>query len=641
MVSMPSGSLPASLGLSDVFSSLYTNVGFRYNYAIGGLPFLSGASREHPIVRETAPVRKQQLDTTSAPGEQSLEGWWLRSQSSFHGGAGLLYADPVGSEEPIIRFRASRNVLVSTEGEVSLLNAARKAGATPIAGVTDATEFDYGDGTQAAFVVAASAYHVVTASTVYSYTFTASATALSSVTTDGAHVYVSAADGIWSAPIPATAGGAWVWTKEYTISGGTVTSTHMAYVKKRVMLGLGGSIYELVPHPAGAPAALTSPKYTAPETTWAWTGFTETATAIYAVGNNTVRGSIIKLVLATDGSVPTLTSGAVAAQLPSGEVPWSAMGYLGGFVGIGTNKGVRVAVSDEDGDLTYGPLLFETTTPVKGWTARDRFLFCGVTQGVDGDSGVYRIDLSTQVAEMRFAYATDLNYAGDTTTCAAVANIGSSNLLLFCTANETYVEDTTTKAESGYLQTARVRFSTLEPKLYKLVKARGPALTGPLSVTVLDQYDNEAGSYTYPEGQGPGESDVGISSPAEAQDFLSLKFTLARDDVDVSQGAELWGYQLKALPGTLRQRMIQLPLLCYDWEEDILGNKTGGEGTAVSRLLALEDLERTGNTLVLQDFDASTNTTCVIEQVRFQQTAPPDRAKGFGGIVTVTVRTVL
>jgi hypothetical protein len=75
-------------------TGIYVQSGNRYNYAIGGLPFLSAATPDNPIVRESAPIRKQQFDASTTPGEQSLQGWWLRSQLSFHWGAGEIFADP-------------------------------------------------------------------------------------------------------------------------------------------------------------------------------------------------------------------------------------------------------------------------------------------------------------------------------------------------------------------------------------------------------------------------------------------------------------------------------------------------------------------------------------------------------------------
>lgn len=638
--------LPGSLALGSSQGTLFVPSSYKYDYAIGGLPFLSAASRENPLVRETAPIRKQQFDSANTPGENSLAGWWLRSQQSFHGGAGQIFGDPTGyaglniDPTSLTRFKSSRNVNVWTQGRVFLLNAAKKASGSPIANVVDVTEVVYPDGSNTAIMVGGSSIYVVQASGVNTYAAAFTANALQSITTDGSNVYISAIDGVWSAPIPATPATAFTWTKQYTVSGVT-TKTHLAFVKSRLMAGLGPSVYELPPRPATPPVALPAAKYTHPDPAWVWTSITDSPGAIYVVGNNGVRGSILKFVLDNVGAIPTLSGGAIAAQLPSGEVPYSAMGYLGAYVGIGTTRGVRVAVSDDQGNLQYGPILFPATDAPKCWSARDRFLFVSVTGQIDGDSGVYRIDLSNQVADMRFSYATDLNFAGDSTAAKVVAHLGSSDTICFATATDVYVEDTTKLATTGYIQSSRMRFSTLEPKLYKQIKAQGPSLQGALSFTILDQHDALAGSYTWPTALSPGDvGDVDVSQPQDPQDFISVKFTLQRDPVTNGVGAEFWGYQLKALPGLKRQRMIQIPLLCFDWEHDPNGQRRGYRGAALARLTALENLERNGNSIVFQDLGADNVLTCVIEQVSFRQSQPPLNAQGFGGIVMLTLRTV-
>jgi hypothetical protein len=51
-----------------------------------------------------------------------------------------------------------------------------------------------------------------------------------------------------------------------------------------------------------------------------------------------------------------------AGQLPHGEIVTAIHGYLG-YIAIGSNRGIRLATSDNDGNLTIGPLL-ETTNSV-------------------------------------------------------------------------------------------------------------------------------------------------------------------------------------------------------------------------------------------------------------------------------------
>jgi hypothetical protein len=58
--------------------------------------------------------------------------------------------------------------------------------------------------------------------------------------------------------------------------------------------------------------------------------------------------------------MPTLTSAITAAELPVGETVFRIYYYLG-YMAIGTSLGLRVAaVSDQDGSIAYGPLIFET-----------------------------------------------------------------------------------------------------------------------------------------------------------------------------------------------------------------------------------------------------------------------------------------
>jgi len=91
---------------------LYTNQNNVYDVAIGGEPFFLGASDKYPYHRETASYKRQQLDLTQQPGEQTFEGWWLRSQSSWHLGAGINYLEPLQGDDVIYRFNKSNGVNV-------------------------------------------------------------------------------------------------------------------------------------------------------------------------------------------------------------------------------------------------------------------------------------------------------------------------------------------------------------------------------------------------------------------------------------------------------------------------------------------------------------------------------------------------
>jgi hypothetical protein len=102
--------------------AVWQNTDINYDVAVGGLPFIYAINDARPYIRQTAPFRKDQFDNQTEPGEQSLTGWWIRSQSSFHGGTGIVFFDPQTSD-PFghYRFADSRGVNVFKQGEVTLL----------------------------------------------------------------------------------------------------------------------------------------------------------------------------------------------------------------------------------------------------------------------------------------------------------------------------------------------------------------------------------------------------------------------------------------------------------------------------------------------------------------------------------------
>ena len=95
------------------------------------------------------------------------------------------------------------------------------------------------------------------------------------------------------------------------------------------------------------------------------------------------------------------------------------------------------------------------------------------------------------------------------------------------------------------------------------------------------------------------------------------------------------------MPASPRERIIKIPLLNYDTETDKYNSTIGYEGRAAQRLAALEDAESSGDVVTWQDFRTGEIQQCLIEEVAFVDTTPPDkRLTGFGGIISLTIRTV-
>ena len=161
-------------------STTYTPTGPAYDVAFSALPFFLAASDEQPYRRVTAQYRKQQIDQTREPGEQTLTGWWVRSQSSFHLGAGIKYFEPIQEESLRFQYTESKGIDVWTRGQATLLNdtASFYSGAAPaqMIGVNDGTNdcIVVTDGTALKKITSAGSATTITqagtASTIYSLT---------------------------------------------------------------------------------------------------------------------------------------------------------------------------------------------------------------------------------------------------------------------------------------------------------------------------------------------------------------------------------------------------------------------------------------------------------------------------------------
>ena len=716
-------------------TAIWQNTDMSYDVAIGGLPFFYAISDARPYVRQTAPFRKDQFDNGAEPGEQSLTGWWIRSQASFHSGSGIKFYDPATTDENgHYRFADSKGVDVWTKGQVTLLKSCTSThtitGALATNGVTQQhlrsikwaqnsntykgvllyDEFDVDKIFPAITVsisnkaltsnvatLTTSAVHGlcvgmqitisgvdatfngeyritgVPTTTTFTYAKTTSDVASIAVSPVGTGVaelihfvdynsgadlpvYAICDDGTFAYWITNTATKKTVYKKALTATSadsdtkmfdevGTIANAAMEYVKDRIVLCADNKVYEFSTSASAMPTAV----YTHPTSTHVYTSVSASGPAIYIAGYNGIQSTIQKFTLSTAGVMPTLTSAVVAAELPVGEIVHKIYYYLG-YMMIGTNKGIRVAaISDQDGSLNYGPLIVETSQPCFDFAARDHYVWCAA--GVGTEPGLIRIDLSNELETLRFAYANDLYMDGvsgfKTTACAFIGNDDPTvtDRLTFCTADNgttdgtVYIEDAATLRTSGYITTGNIRYGTLEPKNFKRLLGRGDFTYGSMTLETVDKNGVEYDHISYDSTVLPIE--VGTSSPATAQEYVAYKFILYRDATTTSSGPTFKGYQAKATIATPRQRVLQFPVYCYDLETDRYNSMIGYEGKAFEKILALEEVEQTGDVLTWQDLTTGESRQAVIEQISFSRMTPPDkRFSGFGGVVQVTIRTV-
>lgn len=718
-------------------TSVWQNTSVSYDVALGGMPFLYAINDGRPYIRQTAPFRKEQFDNGREPGEQSLTGWWIRSQSSFHNGQGINFYDPSAGEAVEYRFFESKNVNVWNKGEVTLLKNSIPIGYSPDALAPNGRSNQFFNTIQ-----------WTTGGNTYEGILYADNYIMAKVDSDGNitnfhnlnpavddQIYAATNDGEYAYWITNTVSGGLKLTMykkllsaDYTTpatpmfqaNGIVVTNAVLEYTKERIVAAINNSIYEITPVSSALPVAV----YKHPSTNHVWSSITSSGSAIYVSGWNGDISSIVKFTLNSAGVMPTLTSALTAAEMPVGEIIQRIKHYLGYLV-IGTNKGVRVAtVSEVDGSIGYGPLIFNSTQPVFDFAVRDRFVWCA-SGTTDGNSGLIRIDLGAEIEPLRFAYANDLSsgeftsqfpttacdFLGDTnrllwvnaanlqnsitfkqltsnvatlTTATAhnyqvgdvifVSGVGapfdgtptiSGYKIITDTPTETtfsyaatgadvaltaatgtvlkggtgYLESATELVPTGYLTTGRIRYNTLEPKNFKRLLGRGNFDYGSMTLETVDKNGTEYDHISYDSSVGPLE--VTTLKPDTAEEYVSYKFILFRDGDDNTRGPVFQGYQAKATIATPRQRVMRFPVYCYDVETDRFNVQVGYKGRAFEKILALEDIEETGDVVTWQDLATGETRQVVIEQISFTRLTPPDKQfDGFGGVIEITIRTV-
>jgi len=626
-------------------SSLYTLNDYAYDVAINGLPFFLMNSDQNPYRRVTAKYRKDQFDQTREAGEQSLTGWWFRSQSSFHLGQGIKYFEPAQDESLRFQYTESKGCNVWTKGQVTLLNTTLRASSSVNTNLKLLGAYQASTSTNAAIFIDGPDLKKLTMSndtpTVTTYTLVTSPHTLDfkSLTSDGTRYFAADNARIHRGNIFGTTSDGHL----YDLSG-PVTTVVLRYAKQRLLAGVDRNLYELNSNNATTPggSSLPSSLYTHPNPSWIWTTIAEGPSAFYVGGYADASSSIYKITLdvTTPNALgfPELNTPTVVVDLPEGEIVQGFDVYLGTYAVICTNYGVRIAVVGTDGDLSYGPLLF--SGDCKGVTFDDKFAY--VTTLVDGESGLVRIDLSTSVTSgsLVFPYAWDVYAAGETAVPLTTDFLGVSDRVLFTVPGDgVWITSNNTKLSTGYLQTGYIRYNTLEDKIFKFITPRVDTTDGAFEVQSIGETGAEyaIGGYA----QGAAVTELGVPYPTGTHQYLGFKFTLNRSSTDSSKGPLFTGYQLKSLPAVLRQRLIQYPLACYDHESDSLNNEVGYDGRAFDRLEQLEGVENIGDTVRVQDFRTGESFIGLIEEMDFRNVTPTDkRFSGFGGVLTVVIRTV-
>lgn len=637
---------PSPAGISPApgpFTSQFQRSDISFDYALGGIPFIGGESLRGSYFRRVyertlSPIRKDQFDNQQVPGEQSIWGWWLRSQSNFQLGGGVQFLDTTVDPTWAQRYFYSEGLdMLSTPGQATLLQTTTSNSMTTGPIKLRSGNNGSADGVLALDTGAQRLQFMDVNGVITNYTLPGGLTGLANTfTDDGTNYYFADKTGIYKGVITTPLVAATKIWNVPSASGNYI----LGWVKGRLVAGLDNNVYELV---GGAPPTLPTPKFTHQNSAYVFTDISEIGTAILISGNaGGAISQIHKFTLDSGGAMPVLTSGVVAAQMPFGEKILSMYAYISTYVGIGTNKGFRVAVTDINSNLSYGPLILQdpTNVGVQAITGYDRFLFIG-NQGnkLIPQSGwtnppeatttdtIIRIDLSLQTSTGGQPYALDLiaNLAVTGSPVNSIAPMGATSQIAFATGSRVYVPNNSFKVSSGFLYTSKIRFNTLEPKHFKYVYLRHQNITDG-GVDILGQNPN--GVFSNIALNITGSSVTGATTPfyigdvGNGQEWFQFKFIVHRGTGNTNYTPVLNGYQLRALPGVNRQIMIEIPLLCLDHETDRNGVLHGYDGYAFQRINAVEALISSGNVVLLQDLNYNTGNLVVVDDYKFEQQSP-------------------
>jgi hypothetical protein len=604
-----------------------------WDITLGQLGFTLRPNASHPYVRASEQQKKTQIDTSVPAGEQSLSSWWIRGQDSWDMGAGLTWYEPgarsydgTRDRETLRRFHDSFGIDPWTQGEAKLLHSAVVS--TPVRAAPSYLSN---------LPVGGNAGYVESYGSTATWTPLGGAGTAATVTLPGA-----------SATQPAAAGGAAYIGHVNGISKFTpgsaiatpITCTGTArvwWVKARLMVAVGPVLYEVPANATGVLGAtgVGTAVYTHPDASWLWSDVSETSGAILAAGYSGGDSAIFRLTLEQDTlGQPILSGASQVGRTPPGERITCMAVYLGATLVLGTSSGVRIGIVSDTGDIQYGPLTIETAAPVWDVTFADRYAYVTVTAAQAGGlSGAARIDLSAEIVSTgRYAYAFDMP-ASTGGLCRSIAVVGTRVIL--SVGDAISVQSATAYVAQGWIDTGRIRFGTVEPKIFRYLRVIAATSGGTVGVVAVTADAIEHRIVDFDDSYNT-QDDTAIAVPNRpTNQYLSFRVYLTPGTATPVLSA----LSVKAAPATSKVRMIQLPLSCYDFEEDRQGNRYGAEGGSYVRLAALEAMEDRGQPVIVTDHRTGEAFVGQVDSVEFSALNPPSKSlANYGGLVQVVVR---
>lgn len=478
---------------------------------------------------------------------------WRQSQSSWHYGAGQSNLDRENAFTA--RYESSYGIDPWTQWQISLLPETERL--KDLTGQTGSAFLSVLDGQ---LVVSASAgllwYTSLAASA--TPTFQDLSGNVSAMVSQGDAILAMQANGTIQRCTNAVTASAWL----------TMTNpSFLAYVKNYLLSNEANVLKDIT---NGAKTTL----YTHPSAAFRWVGGCEGSQFIYLLGGIGDSWVVHKVGVKTDGT--GLTPAIVAVQLPEGEIGYSIGSYLG-FIFIGTNKGLRMAQADSNGDLTLGALI-PTEAPVSCFEGQDRFVWYGqnkITVGyqtVIGDpatfpagtvAGLGRLDLTTFTAtSLTPAYANDL-VAEAVSTGKVQSVVTYEDKRVFSINGYGVYYEGTNKMEGGWLKQGVMSFSVEDLKNGLYQQAKWLPGQGRIAIDLAfdsSSYARYANLTVLPTNMR--SDNVGLRGVQFSR--VNARYVLFRATTDTTKGPVMTRWEIRSTPVRGAASRWQIPILNYD-----------------------------------------------------------------------------
>lgn len=615
------------------FNTLVPDV---FPVAIDGRPFLID-QKSNAFTRGFEPRVRDSVDQSTSPGEAAInpQGLWRRGESSWHLGAGQKYADVANAED--YRFFKSQGVNPWTKGELSLLNGVTKkltSANTNLNMVATDTEVYIVDGASVKYTADPFASSV-------SWTTMPSQPTSGGlpvgtprdIATDGKNVYLT---------YGGTTSAAGLWKINSSHVASNVAHNHefgyVDFVKGYfIVTGFSTDGNHLYFSPLGNVSAVS---YEHPVSGWQWIGSASGPNAIYVAGYVGDRGAVYKLGIGTDA---VLQKPVVALDLPSGEIPTHLGSYLGGIL-IGTNKGVRYATADNNGDLSAGGYI-ATGNAVNQFTAEANFVWFTWSNFSTSTSGLGRLDLTSFTGSASAfatsnvpAYASDL-MATDVVdsvtvdvngTVASCVTFGSKRI--FSISGKGVFAESTDLVESGYIETGTYRWGIPDRKFVAKFDIR----TTPLYGTITPYISLDSSEFVSMPGHIESLDTESVATGPQGK-FIEAKFklVLTRKSGSTTAGPTLTRWMARAYASPARSQVFRVPLLLHN-SLTIKGIEYFMDVN--QELSLLRDLVT--NPRVINYQENTETFSVVVEDLEFQVLDGYQQSWNLEGTCTVTMRSI-